>query len=434
VVFLMAFDACKEQGRFEIGFDDTEPPSAPVYIRYKPLYGGARLFYQIPRDEDIISIDASYTVKNNDNTEKEVWFSISYFTDSLDVYGFDDTTVHIVKLYAVDRAGNKSDKTVVPVKPLEPSFSRVAKSLKITPGFGSFYIDWVNELEQNINVYVDFDYNENGTHREQELIYTSRLPSERWFITGLDNLAEGEQISIKMRVEDQYGNLTSDIDKGKIVLLQDEVIPKNKWRIFEANDSIGGEPMGFFAGGGQSAKFIIDGFIDDGINRSYGHTYGVGRTGRAQDPNAPWNFIIDLGEEYELSRIVTNQRFEAGHSHAYGTYYTYFNVGSYALYVGQVTGPDQNTGVRWDYVGRTYISVPSGTEMEIYQSARAGDMAYFYPEAPKFTAPTRWFRYEALTAFHNIGYGPDVIMRPIVYASPAMAQQLSEITLYARKK
>jgi hypothetical protein len=43
-----------------------------------------------------------------------------------------------------------------------------------------------------------------------------------------------------------------------------------------------------------------------------------------------------------------------------------------------------------------------------------------YPDDPKFTKPTRWFRYEALTGFNND------------YQSLG-ANCLSEITLYGRK-
>jgi hypothetical protein len=71
--------------------------------------------------------------------------------------------------------------------------------------------------------------------------------------------------------------------------------------------------------------------------------------------------------------------------------------------------------------------------MEIKQAAIAGDMAYLYPDNPKFTTPTRWFRYEAIAAFHDSPSGQYVIARPPLYTGTA-AQQLSEITLYAKKK
>src|SRR3546814_4663848 len=85
-------------------------------------------------------------------------FSASYFADSLEVYGFADTSEYTVQLYAVDRAGNRSEVVNVPVTPLEPAYTRVAESIVVKPGFSSFFLDWQNELEQNINVYVNFSY------------------------------------------------------------------------------------------------------------------------------------------------------------------------------------------------------------------------------------------------------------------------------------
>jgi hypothetical protein len=408
MMFLLGFHACKEQGRFEIGYNDSEPPAAHVYIDYKKLYGGARLFYKIPSDKDLLSIDASYTNARGE----DVWFSVSYFSDSLDVYGFSDTLEYLVNLYAVDRAGNKSEIIPVPVKPLEPAFSRVAKSLIVKAGFASFFVDWTNELKQNLNVYANFTYTEKGVYKEQQLIYTSNLPVERWFIRDLELTAE-EPINVKIRVEDPYGNITELIDKGQITLLEDELIPKDKWIMPENDgnggvDSIGGVPMAFLAGYEGRSGYLIDGIIDDGVVVNYTHTANRGRTGLTKDGNVPWNVMIDLGDEYEISRIVTHQRSEF--------YYLYENVGVYAMYIW-----DDNVQ-KWDSIGQNKILFPKGmSQMEKRQLGLAGDMAYLYPDDPKFSKKTRWFRYEALYSFDDN------------YTS-AIAANLSEITLYAKKK
>jgi hypothetical protein len=419
VVFLLGFYACKEQERFAIAYYDSEPPTAPVYNgKYKPLYGGARIFFELPTDRDLISIDASYI-----NTKgKEVWFSVSYFKDSIDVYGFNDTLEHIVKLYAVDRAGNRSAIVPVPIVPLEPALSRVANSMIVKPGFASFFLDWTNELRQNIHVYAHFTYTQQGTYKEHTLIYTSNLPVERWFIRDLD-LTEQEPISLEIRVEDPYGNITEYVDKGVFPLLEDEVIPKDKWVMPENNeyihDSIGGVPMGYLEAYEGHAYYVIDDIIDDGMNNifNYIQTYGRGRTGQAIHGNAPWNIMINLGEEYELSRIVTHQRYgNVGGTSVRGQYYRDENVGIYAMYIWD------EVEQKWDSICEQKIAVPTLTDMEIKQLGMAGDMAYFYPDDPQFTRPTRWFRYEALKSFNSN------------YTDSNNARCLSEITLYAKKK
>jgi hypothetical protein len=71
---------------------------------------------------------------------------------------------------------------------------------------------------------------------------------------------------------------------------------------------------------------------------------------------------------------------------------------------------------KWEYISQHTIAIPTGlSELEFAKLGVSGDMALMYPEAPAFTKPTRWFRYEALTSFSSI---------PLV---------LSEITLYGRK-
>jgi hypothetical protein len=416
LVFLLSgLCACKEQERFEIGYSDSEPPSAPVFLSYVPLYGGAKIFYEIPSDEDLLSIDASYV-----NTKGEtVWFSRSYYTDSIEVYGFNDTLTHVIQLYAVDRAGNRSKTVSVPVIPMEPAVTRVASSLVVKPGFASFFIDWTNELEQNMNVYVDFDYTQQGAHKEHKLIYTSNLPEERWFIRDL-NLTSQEPVKVKVRVEDMYGNMTDYIDKGQITLLEDELIPKNKWYLPEPNDSIGGVPMAFLAGLNMGGKeYVIDDIIDDGITLNFIHTNNRGRTGMAKHGNLPWNIMIDLGDEYEISRIVTHQRFYApgNTSSPRGQYYGIENVAVYSMYIWDA---DEE---KWDSIRQHKIPYKEGmSDMEYKQAGQAGDMAYLYPDDPQFSKPTRWFRYEALFGFAGN------------YTSTVNIVNLSEITLYGRKK
>ncbi len=182
------------------------------------------------------------------------------------------------------------------------------------------------------------------------------------------------------------------------------------------NDSIGGVPMVFGNGlEGRSAK-VIDGIIDRGDNLNFMHTQARGRTGKATDGNMPWNFIIDLGAKYEISRIITVQRHSGGLANvSRGQYYQSENVGLYNVYIWD------ETLNKWEYVVQHKIPVPVGiTELEFVKKGEAGDMAYMYPDNPAYTKATRWFRYEAVKSF-NGNYTLD------------NANCLSEITLFGKK-
>jgi hypothetical protein len=411
-LFFTGLYACREGMRYEIGFSDSEPPDAPEYVSYKPLYGGARLFYRIPSNEDLLSIDAAYL----NPAGRKVWFSVSYFSDSIDVYGLSDTLEHVIQLYSVDRAGNKSENVPVTIKPLTPAYRQVADSLIVKAGFSSFYLDWVNELKQSMNIYVDFSYTRQGQNVVHNMIYTSYAAKDRWFIRDLEGVSE--PVRVKVRVEDTYGNITETIDMGEILLLHDELIPKDKWYLPEPNDSVAGVPMAFLQMGEARKAFIKDGIIDEGANINYVHTGSNGRTGLPKDGLVPWNVLIDLGDEYEISRIVTHQRYYTG-AHpttGRGAYYGGENVGVYNMYI-----LDADTG-EWEYVSQHKITVSSSlTDLEYMHLGREGDMAYLYPDDPKFSRSTRWFRYEALYGF---GYN---------YTDVVNVHCLSEITLYGKK-
>lgn len=411
LIFLSAIlITCKKQPRFASENDDT-PPGKITLREYKPLFGGARFFYTLPKDEDLLGVEAVYTNKNNQSFK----FMSSYFIDSVDVYGFASIAEHKVKLYAVDRSGNRSDPLEVSVVPLEPAYSKVAATIVAKPGFSSFFLDWKNELEQNITVYVDYEFPNKGTTRKLTTVFSSNLPADRRFINDLF-LSPTEKVKVKIRVGDIYGNITDPIDKGEFSLYEDIQIPKQNWVLPNPNDSIGGVPMVFGNGlEGRSAK-VIDGIIDRGDNLNFMHTQSRGRTGKIADGNMPWNFIIDLGAKYEISRIITVQRHSGGLANvSRGQYYQSENVGLYNVYIWD------DVSDKWEIVMQHKIPVPVGlTELEFVKTGEAGDMAYMYPDNPAYTKPTRWFRYEAVKSF-NGNYTLD------------NANCLSEITLFGRK-
>lgn len=407
ISLILFFTSCEEEGRYNPKLDDSTPPGKVENVTYRPLYGGARFAFDVPPDEDVILVEAVYSNTNNESFS----FTASYFADSLDVYGFQDTINYQVTLYAVDRAGNKSEPVEVTVKPLESVLTRVKRTIKVKSGFSSFFIEWENELEQSINVFIDFSFSTDGTKSEFTSVFSSNLQEERRFINDLDLSAE-ELINVKVRIEDIYGNSSIADTTWNIAVLQDIQIPKDNWALPATNDSIVGIPMCYGNGAEGRSRYVIDGIIDTRDNLNFLHTLGVGRTGIDGDGNIPWNVIIDLGKEYELSRIVTHQRHSSGtySGVSRGQYYREENVGSYNMYY---LDEDIN---EWVLISNNKILVPEGlTELEYLKLGQAGDWAYMYPDNPEYTKPARWFRYECIAGFN--GSAPNC---------------LSEITLFAK--
>ncbi|GAB3026960.1 DUF5000 domain-containing lipoprotein [Niabella terrae] len=410
-VLLLLLAACKKSERYQSEKGDSTPPGKVTLRGDMPLYGGARFYYTIPPDKDLLGVKAVYTNEANKSFE----FLASYFVDSIDVYGFASTDEYMVKLYAVDRAGNESEPIEVNITPLEPAYKRVAQTITAKAGFSSFFLDWINELEQNVNVYVDYNFTQNGQERNLTTVFSSNLPADRRFVNNL-RLGTNGKVNVKVRVQDAFGNVTETLDKGQLTLLEDIEIPKTNWVLPNPNDSIGGVPMVFGDGlEGRNAK-VIDGMIDRGDNLNFMHTNSRGRTGLKANGNMPWNFIIDLGDYYEISRIITVQRHSGGLANVNrGQYYRNENVGLYNVYIWD------DASSSWEYITQHKIPVPTGlTELEFVKQGEAGDLAYMFPDNPAYTKRTRWFRYEALKSF-NGNYTLDD------------ANCLSEITLYGRK-
>jgi hypothetical protein len=416
IVFLLF--ACSEEKRFDINSDDTIPPAAPVISTYEALNGAVRILYTPPTDVDVISVEARYTRASDGEVFR---FATSYFANSILVPGLSDTVVYNVELYAVDRAGNQSPSVIYPVKPLESAILKVKQTVVLKGGFDAIFAKWDNDLREAVNVFIDYTFTMNGTTRSLTRVFTSSAKQNRYYITDL-TLPPDSPVNIKYRISDNYGNFTETVDAGDIYILKDVEVPKLDpdrtpyWTLPPANTvplaeygSNVAQVFGDIFDGRQGR--VIDGIIDQDENLNYMMT----------DTPHPWSLIIDLNDYYELSRILTHQRHTLAGGEAdrlnRGGYYGQGNIGQYRMYRWD------EEGLFWEQISFHKIPMPQGTlsGLEWNKLGRAGDMAYMYPDDPKYTKPTRWFRYEACSGFSD-NY------------SVSKGGSLSEITLYCKEK
>ena len=425
MLLTICISACKEQGRYEQKVGSDTPPGQPTEISWEPLYGGARFHYTIPRDEDLISVNAEYTNERGET----FFFSSSFYKDSVDVYGFGAEKDYTVYLYSVNRAGKQSVKVPVPVVPFEPAISRVVNTLDLKPGFSSFFLDWENELEQVVNIYITYKYNEKGAARDLVRVFSSNKLIERQFVNDVF-AGPDDPVNVKVSVEDRFGNSSDVVDFGDIYLLADYPLDKSIMIIPEANDSTiilrdgtifnTGVPAMFGENlEGRMAK-LIDGIIDKGDNLNFFHADGRGRTGFSRDGNVPWNIILDLGDYYQISRINAVQRHtgslnDPNAAFQRDQFYRAENCGEFRLYYFDEDILD------WVFCSEQRTPIPIGlSELQYVLRGEAGDEAYMYPDDPQYTKTTRWFRYECLHCFDDN------------YTS-TRANCMSELTVYGIK-
>ena len=437
ILSMIGISACTEQDRYMSSKENETPTKPPTDITYTPLYGGARLFYTIPDDENLMSVNAEYTNERGDT----YFFSSSYFKDSIDVVGFGQEREYTIYLYGVNRAGVNSEKVSVKVTPLEPAISRVVRSIELKEGFSSFLFDWENELQQVVNVYAAFQYDEDGTNRDLIQVFSSGSLKDRRFVENV-NTGPSTPVSVQAWVEDRYGNRSETKDFGNIFVLQDAPLDKTIMRFPDAADTHvvlrNGSSFNTWVPAmygnhleGRMSK-LIDGVIDRYNNLNFFHTGGYGHNGstaptsytqgpyagRTLGANIPWNIILDLGDYYQLSRIVTVQRHSGNlENTSRGQYYQSENCGYFRLYFF-----DEDPDVMdWVLCSEQQTPRPSGiSELEYVLLGEAGDMAYLFPDEPKYTKTTRWFRYECLACFDTN------------YTS-TNANCMSELTIFGKK-
>ncbi|GAP73281.1 hypothetical protein SAMD00024442_72_5 [Candidatus Symbiothrix dinenymphae] len=434
LLFVVAgFYSCEERDRFAISSDDSVPPAPPVLDTVWRLPGGGRIFYKIPADRDLLSIEASFTATNGKLTKSAASFVAPY----LEVFGLPDSLEHTIQLYAVDVAGNKSASVPVTFSPLEPAYSKVAKALTVKPAFDALLVNWENELMQDITVYVDFTYSDsdNGTERSLTQVYSSRKPAEQHFIKDLHSQAP---VSVKVRVEDLYGNRSETIDKGQMQLLTDVELDKSKFVIPDAGVRIGGELMGYGSSFGANIAALCDGYIDylaapNGNGRpdnfAFFHSDVAYLVAGVNVNMYPWNIFIDLGDYYELSRIVTHQMWDLDPTTAkptdLGGFYSTTNsnnIGAYNMYYWDGDEDAVNGTGTWVSIDSVKLPMPS-SDMGVLDKIRqavAGDEALMYPNNPTYTPRTRYFRYQVQSSFAGN------------YANGGRG--MSELTLYGKKK
>jgi hypothetical protein len=390
------FCACEEGERFKMSSDDNVPPAPPTELTSKALNGGIRIYYKIPKDEDLMSIEAKYG---------DIVFATSFYSDSIDVKGLFELKAYTIQVYAVDKAGNKSQPVEISDTPLESAISKITKTFNVLPGFNGFVINWRNEMEETVSIFAEYEFTQDGVKRELLTVFSSN-DTLGFAIVGDLVLGVNEQVKVKVSAGDNYNNRTEAVDKGSLTLLYDEEInhfdedSKNLWSYpvpFYEPPFGGGIVQAWGDEADGRTEYFIDGIIDDAPG-SYNYTFISSGAGNA----IPWNFLIDLGDYYELSRVVVHAR-HGGEIGTRGQYFSGDDVGIFAAYIW-----DEDLG-EWVQTGVYKNPMPEGnlSDLQWYRLGKAGHMHYLYPYDPKFTKPARWFRFECRNSFEsNYTAGP----------------------------
>lgn len=355
---------------------DTTPPGVISVTEIIPTNGGGIIEYQLPTDDDLLYVRASYT----DAQGNAVFKTSSYHNASIEVTGFVTTDEVEIELTAVDANQNFSKPVKVNLNPLQSFIYTVQESLSLTEDLGGVRVNWTNPSEKTVYVFLDID---NGSGDVETRILSSSNIEASAFVRGL----EAVETDFSARVEDLSGNTTESLFLGKYTPLFEEKIDKTTWSLV-SNLSVDGN-----AWEGETVNFwddVVD-TADSGVDDSY---FIIWRNQNGGVLNWPLDIVIDLNKQVRLNRFTVWQRaFWYNGPQGVPYYYQEENLRSFELFVS-------NDKTTWESLGSFDIGDPRDASGNIpsealEQAANGHDF--------EFEFITQSFRYLKFSILSNYG-------------------------------
>lgn len=281
---LLAFYACDNDDS-----GDSTPPGNLIIKEVIPTNGGAKITYTLPSDEDVLFVKAKYT----NSLGNEVFKVSSYYNDTIELDGFNDTLPHNVELYVVDRNDNHSIATEVQVKPLVSYIYLVQQSIQITPDLGGVKIEWENVSAKTVHVYVLL---KNEAY-EDSTIKSSFLPNYQTYIRGLDSV----NYNFFIKVEDFQGNQTRQEFIATVKPKFEQEIDKTSWTLVSGLSANGNAYEG-------TTVAFWDNVIDYKENADDNSYFIMLRDNNGGALNYPMDIVIDMNKKVVVNRFAVWQR------------------------------------------------------------------------------------------------------------------------------
>ena len=315
--------------------EDTTAPGKLSIQSVTPTSGGGIIYYNLPADNDILFVRADYKNAQGD----EVYRVSSKQNDSIEISGLIDSSPVTVNLSVYDTSQNQSEVVSVDFSPNRSFIFDVLESLEITPDLGGVRVNWTNDEEKTVFIYV---YITSSSGEEEIRILSSSNQNGARFVRGL----AAEEQNFRIKVEDFDGNTTPDIDFGIYTPLFEEKIDKTSWRLVSSL-SVNGD-----AWEGQTVNFWDD-IVDTVSTNSDNSYFIIYRSLNGGVLRWPLDIVIDLNKTVKINRFKVWQRafwYNGPANTAY--YYQAENLRSFDVYVS-------NDRIEWELLGNFDIGDPS---------------------------------------------------------------------------
>ncbi|MBJ6369605.1 DUF4959 domain-containing protein [Snuella sedimenti] len=260
---------------------DSNPPGQISNVSVENIPGGAIIKYTLPKEKDILYIEATYAV----NSELIRVAKSSKFNQYIVVDGFGDTQEYEVELRSVDYGGNKSKPLKETIKPLEPPYLKVFNSLEIESDFSGVLLSWenVDKVDMGITVLKEDALGNFVPFKTVYEDYTDYSENVR----GLDSITQ----TLGFFVKDKYKNV-SDTIFGTFKPLYEQELDKALWTALRLDTDI---PQHANA---RRVEKGFDGILHQNYARGYVSTF------RSELHYLPHHQTIDFGVKAKISRFI----------------------------------------------------------------------------------------------------------------------------------
>ncbi len=269
-----SFFACKKKDDLKVW-----TPGPIEGYNVTPIFGGATITYNIPRDPDILYVMAEYIRNGKVFTEKS-----SVYKNSLTVEGFNTTDNVEVTLYKVNKEGQKSEPFELSFVPLTSLVGIAKDSLKIATGFGGIVATWKNPAATEFGVHL-MVLNEENVLESKEMYYSSSKDDKHAF-RGFEN----KEYTFAIAFEDKWGNI-SDTTYITTTPFFETMVPK-PYGDFRSNI-----PYDNTSNLSDASNHLFSTLYDNIVNTSgHGWLSAVGSDGLS--------ITFDMKQVVKLSRVV----------------------------------------------------------------------------------------------------------------------------------
>ncbi len=360
IVFMGILLVQCEEDQHEPVNNDSVAPGVIQNVRVNNLPGAATIKYNVPADEDLLYVQAEYTLKNG----REMKVKASVYVDSLLCEGFGTTDQYDITLYAVDRAGNFSNPVVQVVQPLEPPINGVLENMVLQNTFGGVNIRWENKTQSPVGIFVMIKDTTDSAEEFLEVgsIFTQTLNGNINF-RGFDTKTRDFYYFVKDRWDNYSDTIVKSItpffevqlDKG---LMREVILPNDlpMHAIWESGGSrIPRIWDGNLAGDGARIAGISADFSSD-----YFFTFDLGVTAKL----SRFTIFQFLGWNdqylYEDAQVKTFELYGTANLDLSGAWDTWKKIGDY-----EIIKPSGLPTALWNYTDEDKAAAYNGHEFEV---------------------------------------------------------------------